>query len=54
MGDESGGGGNLVRVSAIKLDIGPHRNQILLRGRHRGARLSLPPDLHRIESAGSR
>ena len=36
------------------LDFRPHRNQILLGARHRGARRSFPPDLHRmirIESA---
>ena len=33
------------------LDIGPHRNQILLGGRHQVARRLLLPALHLIESA---
>ena len=40
--------------SNLDLDIRPHGNQILLRRRHREARRLQPPDLHRIESAGSR
>jgi hypothetical protein len=42
------------RQGDIDLDIRPHRNRILLRGRHLGGRRLLTPDLHRIESASSR
>ena len=42
-----------VSHSGRYLDIRPHGNRILLRGRRHRARRLLPPDLHRIESASS-